>query len=36
MSELDIAIAPADQAAAQRARDKWNAVAKPIGSLGLL
>ncbi len=36
MPELDILIEPADAAAARRARDKWNAVAKPIGSLGLL
>ena len=32
----DIQIKPADAAAAQRAVDKWNAVAKPIGSLGTL
>ena len=36
MNELGIDILPADQAAAQRAQDKWNAVAKPIGSLGRL
>lgn len=36
MDQLDIQIAPADSNAAQRARDKWNSVAKPIGSLGLL
>ena len=29
-------IAPLDQAACARARDKWNAVAKPIGALGFL
>ena len=36
MQELDVNIAPADAQAAQRSRDKWNAIAKPIGSLGLL
>ena len=29
-------IAPLDQAACQRAREKWNGVAKPVGSLGAL
>lgn len=29
-------IEPLDQAACQRAREKWNGVAKPIGSLGAL
>ena len=29
-------IAPFDEAACKRAVDKWNAVAKPIGSLGAL
>lgn len=32
----DIEIAPTDAAAAARAQGRWNAVAKPIGSLGLL
>ena len=32
----EIEIAPADTAAERRARERWNAVAKPIGSLGLL
>ncbi|MBQ9068661.1 MAG: nicotinate-nucleotide--dimethylbenzimidazole phosphoribosyltransferase [Eggerthellaceae bacterium] len=36
MNELDLRIEPADSSAAQRAKDKWNDVAKPIGSLGLL
>ncbi len=36
MNELELHIEPADKAAAQRAQDKWNAVAKPLGSLGLL
>ena len=36
MDELGIHIEPGDEAAAQRAQEKWNAVAKPIGSLGLL
>lgn len=36
MNDFSIAIEPADESAAQRAQDKWNAVAKPIGSLGQL
>ena len=36
MNGLELHIEPADEAAAQRARETWNAVAKPIGSLGLL
>jgi len=34
--ELNSCIAPLDAAACSRARDKWNAVAKPIASLGAL
>ena len=33
---LNAQLAPFDDAAAQRAVDKWNAVAKPIASLGKL
>ena len=29
-------IAPADKASAKAAREHWNSVAKPLGSLGLL
>ncbi len=31
-----LSMAPVSEGAARRARDRWNAVAKPIGSLGLL
>ncbi len=33
---LDFKIAPADEEAKRRAIDRWNGVAKPIGSLGVL
>lgn len=33
-SRVDIPIASSDASAMDRARDRWNAVAKPIGSLG--
>lgn len=36
MAELNLVLVPPDAAAAKRAQDKWNAVAKPIASLGLL
>ena len=36
VNELELHIEPADKAAAQRAQDKWNTIAKPLGSLGLL
>lgn len=36
LEDLADSIEPFDAAACQRARDKWNAVAKPIGSLGAL
>lgn len=34
--KINAAIPPRDETAAQRARDRWNNIAKPIGSLGLL
>ncbi len=36
LNDLNARIAPFDEAACKRAYDKWNAVAKPIGSLGVL
>ena len=36
LDDLNARIAPLDAAACARARDKWNAVAKPIGALGVL
>ena len=36
IASINERIAPLDQAACKRARDKWNGVAKPIGSLGVL
>jgi len=34
--KINAAIPPRDETAAQCARDRWNNIAKPIGSLGLL
>ena len=36
LTELLKQIAPPDEGAMQAARDQWNSIAKPIGSLGLL
>ena len=36
LNEVCAAVRPADPALRRRALDKWNAVAKPLGSLGLL
>ena len=36
LQEMSDQIEPLDEGALKAARDKWNAVAKPIGSLGLL
>ena len=36
LASINDRIAPLDQAACRRARDKWNGVAKPVGSLGVL
>ena len=33
---INAAIPPRDEMSAQRARDRWNTIAKPVGSLGLL
>lgn len=34
--KINAAIPPRDEMSAQRARDRWNTIAKPVGSLGLL
>ena len=35
-SELEARIRPLDEGAMRASRDRWNAVAKPVGSLGRL
>ncbi|MBQ9349189.1 MAG: nicotinate-nucleotide--dimethylbenzimidazole phosphoribosyltransferase, partial [Oscillibacter sp.] len=36
LNELLETVAPPDEAARDRARERWNALAKPLGSLGVL